>query len=314
MSSSAITGPIFTDVSRSPSGSAAAPSWSFNASQGTGVYLVSADVLGLSTAGVQRVVVDASGNVGIGTASPEAKLSVFGGNISIDSSSRKIGYITDANASNTGYIIPYDSSGFLSVHSNFSTGGIKFHTGTANTERMRLDASGNLLVGGTSVANLGTSNRVAAFRADSAGEVYFQLASTTSTSITHAYFYNSSGLGGRIITTSATISLANGSDYRIKNIISPLENAVQKVTKLNPVVYEYKVTPGMLFEGFVAHELQEIVPTAVFGEKDEVDENGEVKAQGVDLTKLIPLLTKAIQEQQEIINALEARLAALEAK
>jgi hypothetical protein len=74
MSSSAITGPVFSDARRAPAGTAAAPSFAFNDSTGTGVYLVSPGVLGLSTAGVQRVVVDASGNVGIGTASPLDRL------------------------------------------------------------------------------------------------------------------------------------------------------------------------------------------------------------------------------------------------
>ena len=80
MSSSAITGPILSDNKRAPAGTAAAPSFAFNDSTGTGVYLVSAGVLGLSTAGVQRVVVDASGNVGINTALYTADSLGHGGN------------------------------------------------------------------------------------------------------------------------------------------------------------------------------------------------------------------------------------------
>ena len=99
------------------------------------------------TGGLERMRINASGNVGIGIATPGARLHVFGGNIAVDADNRRIGYITDATASNTGYIIPYDSGGFLSLHSNFSAGGIKFHTGTSNTERMRINVSGNLGIG-----------------------------------------------------------------------------------------------------------------------------------------------------------------------
>jgi hypothetical protein len=139
MSSSAITGPIFTDVSRSPSGSAAAPSWSFNASQGTGVYLVSADVLGLSTAGVQRVVVNASGNVGIGTANPVERLNIL---------TATTGNVTAVrwsdNTSDTGYL-GIRSDGGASI---WAGGYLAFGAGAgAFTERMRIDPSGNLTMG-----------------------------------------------------------------------------------------------------------------------------------------------------------------------
>jgi hypothetical protein len=128
--------------------------------QSTGAVRIAAgnSVVGTFTAGNLAVIgalssttganfATSSGNVGIGTASSAEKLHVVGGNIAVDSGVRKIGYITDATASNTGYIIPYDASGFLSIHTNFASGGIKFHTSTSNTERMRIDSSGNVGIG-----------------------------------------------------------------------------------------------------------------------------------------------------------------------
>ena len=138
MSSSAISGPIFTDNKRAPAGTAAAPSFAFNDSTGTGVYLVSAGVLGLSTNGAQRVVVDASGNVGIGTASPTSKLTVSGTNARIAANDPAGPYFVRLVASNS-----------------FAYTGIEYKTlftfSDDGTERMRLDGLGRFLVGTTTV-------------------------------------------------------------------------------------------------------------------------------------------------------------------
>jgi hypothetical protein len=122
---------------------------SYGATAGTGAIAFNTGGGG-GSADTERMRITSSGNVGIGTTSPAEKLHVVGGNIAVDSGIRKIGYITDATASNTGYIIPYDASGFLSIHTNFSSGGIKFHTSTSNTERMRIDSSGNVGIGTSS--------------------------------------------------------------------------------------------------------------------------------------------------------------------
>jgi hypothetical protein len=177
--------------------------------------------------------------------------------------------------------------------------------GTSNTERMRITSGGNVLVGGTDVANLGTSNRIGAFRVDSAGEVYLQLATTGQSTVNHAFFYNSTGLGGSIRTSSGTISLVNGSDYRMKTNIESLTEGLSIISKLKPCTFEYIATEGSKFEGFIAHELQEIIPNAVFGEKDAINEDGTPDYQGVDTVKIIPYLVKAIQELKAEIEELK---------
>ena len=150
MSSSAITGPVLSDVRRAPAGTAAAPSFAFNDSTGTGVYLVSAGVLGLSTNGAQRVVVDASGNVGIGTGSPSCTLELAG---SADAAQkirikRSIGTTNYLELGLTGGDSRIIANGITGTNGSlvFSRDS---NTGTP-TESMRLDASGNLLVGTTS--------------------------------------------------------------------------------------------------------------------------------------------------------------------
>lgn len=95
------------------------------------------------------------------------------------------------------------------------------------------------------------------------------------------------------------------SDYRVKENIADLPSTVEVVKALRPVTFNYIDTPEAVSKGFIAHELQAVEPSAAFGQKDAVDEEGNPKYQSVDATKLIPILTKALQEALERIEALE---------
>jgi hypothetical protein len=392
-SSSAITGPVLSDVRRAPAGTAAAPSFAFNDSTGTGVYLVSAGVLGLSTAGVQRVVVDANGNVGIGTGTPENQVDVSSstdptqsfyrtvntadvgvGRITWDaqnSSGTRASYAriqgrttTNTAGSHTGALqfftataggltekMRIDASGNVGIgtstpqarldlgnasgerlrlyssarigfgvdmggifgNSAFSNSGFNWGIwdGTTWTERMRIDASGRLLVGYTSTGPWPTG---------SIGTVGFiGKAGSTGVLNTAGNVFNINWTGSAAqlwidTVNNGTISLT--SDYRVKkNIETQSQPALERIAKLRPVKYEfadYKElfrADGVQREGFIAHELQEVIPSAVEGEKD-----AENQIQSLKLDALCSVLVKAIQEQQEIIGKLEARLAALEGK
>jgi hypothetical protein len=92
-----------------------------------------------------------------------------------------------------------------------------------------------------------------------------------------------------------------------------MANALSKVAALKPVTFTWKST-GTNDEGFLAHELQAIVPQAVRGEKDEVDADGKPVYQSIDTSVLVATLTAAIQEQQKMIEELKAKVAALEAQ
>ena len=85
------------------------------------------------------------------------------------------------------------------------------------------------------------------------------------------------------------------------------------VAALKPVNYDW-ICDKSAGEGFIAHELQAVIPHAVTGVKDAVDDKGEIKPQGVDFGKIVPHLVVAMQEQQATIQELTTRLAALEAK
>jgi hypothetical protein len=89
-------------------------------------------------------------------------------------------------------------------------------------------------------------------------------------------------------------------------------DASARVQALNPVNFEW-ISSGERVDGFLAHEAQEVVPEAVHGTKDALDEEGNPEYQGIDQSKLVPLLTKALQEALTKIEALEVRITALEA-
>ncbi len=115
---------------------------------------------------------------------------------------------------------------------------------------------------------------------------------------------------GSISGTSSTVAYNTSSDYRLKENIVPLTDAITKLKLLAPKRFTWKASPEEgVVEGFIAHEVQEIVPVAVHGKKDAVDANGKIVPQGIDSSFLIPLLTAALQEAVTRIEALEAQLA-----
>ena len=116
-----------------------------------------------------------------------------------------------------------------------------------------------------------------------------------------------------INTTANTTAYTTSSDYRLKSNVQPLTGNLQRLAQLKPCKWEWLSAPEVSGEGFLAHEAQEVVPEAVTGTKDEVDENGNPVYQGIDQSKLIPLLTAALQEAIGEIESLKARVAVLEA-
>ena len=180
------------------------------------------------------------------------------------------------------------------------------------TERMRItsDPLSSVLIGQTT--NPATSRVVVQVQTGTANGVNAQITSNTGTSFPWGN-YNASGtyVGGMSCTSTAT-SFPTSSDYRLKTNVQPLAGAISLVSQLKPSTFEFNENLGETVQGFIAHELQEVVSLAVIGEKDAEDANGNPIYQGVDAAKLVPLLTAALQEAVAEIKALKDRVTALE--
>jgi len=191
-------------------------------------------------------------------------------------------------------------------------------SGTGLTEAARFNSSGAFLLsttttamGSGNTANTGTAmTSGGVISSASSGAASLNLNRLTSDGGTAAFYRAGTLVGGINVTATAT-TYSTSSDYRLKTNVQPFVNALRTVAKLKPVTYDWKVN-GQHSQGFIAHELAEVVPDAVAGQKDAVDDNGGIQPQSVDYSKLVVFLTAAIQEQQAAIVALEARLAALE--
>jgi hypothetical protein len=112
-------------------------------------------------------------------------------------------------------------------------------------------------------------------------------------------FYRDTAEVGTIAVTTTATAFNTSSDYRLKQNVEPLVGGLQKLSALAPKTFEFKSEPDVKVDGFIAHEVQAIVPQAVTGEKD-----GE-KMQGLDMSKLVPVLVAAVQELSAKVEALE---------
>ena len=201
------------------------------------------------------------------------------------------------------------------------SGALTFATGNAganSAERMRITSTGQLLLGATS------SNAQFYLNGNSAptfgSYITANISGGATTAInaqspcsTHIQFYNSSTGSGSITVNGGAVSYNTSSDYRLKENIAPMTGALAKVAQLKPVTYKWKLD-GAYGQGFIAHELQEIVPNSVTGAKDAVDADGNPKYQGIDTSYLVATLTAAIQELKALVDAQAAEIAELKAK
>ena len=241
-----------------------------------------------------------------GSSSPTERMRIdSSGNVGITNSA----YLGFNGAGDETHSIQYDS-GIDGVEIR-GQNGIKFATASGSgTERMRINSSGTLMIGGTapidSVVYLsvqGASNADAAeikVRTNGKNAIKFRNASNST-------------VGSITVNASAT-AYNESSDHRLKENVVDITDGITRVKQLQPRRFNFIVEPQATIDGFVAHEAQTVVPEAVTGTHNEVDDDGNPVMQQIDKSKLVPLLTAALQEAIAKIETLETKVAALEAQ
>ena len=184
------------------------------------------------------------------------------------------------------------------------------------TEVMRITSDGRLGVGTTTPAYTVTVGDTDAGRGwsvnlnNNVGNVRSR--ASASDQQTHNLFLNTNGEVGSIKTNGSATAFNTSSDYRLKENVNYNFDATTRLKQLKPARFNFKADSTTTLDGFIAHEVQSVIPEAISGKKDAVDEKGNISPQGIDQSKLVPLLTKALQEAIAKIEQLETRLTALE--
>ena len=289
----------------------------------TGHYLYGQGSLPLQffTNATERMRIDSSGNVGINT-NPTAQLDVSSGATNVAAAFRStdsgayIGFADNTTSLDAGY--PKVNLGALGNNLIFAT---------ENAERMRITSGGDVLFGTQGLPD-GTTYYGSGFRADSNSRRTLRMATSFTGLQDLIEFYNPNGYIGKIQTNGSATIYATSSDYRLKENVVEMTGALDRVDALKPSRFNFIADPEKTVDGFLAHEVAQVIPEAVTGEKDAVeeyevtpavlDEEGNVIEeavmgtrpvyQGIDQSKIVPLLVGAIKELSAKVAALESQL------
>ena len=291
---------------------------------------------------IERARITNAGLLGLGTSSPStlihAKSSSGIGKIRLeDDAGRAIELQTPSSGVDNGRIGTITNHDFeINAGNNNGTNFITFHTD--GSEKVRISNAGNLGIGqsspsgrlhvegggiyhiGSSLKYIASSSVQSISSTNNAGaelttDAYLWInrsaapclfLNRTTTTGTIAVFHSDVTSVGTISVTASATAYNTSSDYRLKENLAPITGAVDRVNALQPRRFNFIAEPHKIVDGFVAHEVSAIVPEAITGEKDAVDADGNPEYQGIDQSKLVPLLTAAIQELTARIEALEA--------
>ena len=255
------------------------------------------DKIRFDTGGSERMIIDSSGNVGIGRTTINAPLHI--------GAATPVLRFTDSDNDGSAQIVATDGSLRFDADNENAQSGTNISFKTDNSERMRIDSSGALLMGTTSQITSTSEEVLHIENGDGVGQIV--LNNTRSSG--NQYMIQIRRLGtlvGSIQATTTATSYVTSSDYRLKENLDYTWDATTRLKQLKPARFNFKSDEtNTLVDGFLAHEVSDIVPEAITGEKDAVDSEGNPEYQGIDQSKLVPLLVKTIQELEARITTLE---------
>jgi len=316
-----------TGVTTVQAGTVSLPAITTTGDTNTGIYFPAADTIAFTEGGAESMRIDSSGNVGIGTTSPATQLNLNSTTppvirLQTATTSSAMGvdfYYNDAGASRGG------------LTANLGTGEVRLSAGgsgnsyfqsfyTNASERMRINSSGEVSVGTTNAS--GSAGVGAKILSTNGGFTFAQVTDKSVNADHLAYNYYSTGAaayrfyvgaGGTVYATNTTITAI--SDQRLKENIQDIDVGLNKIIALKPRKFDWREGKGKNIKGdrgWIAQEFEQVFPEMIDEWRDPAPEGEEpYKAVNADL---IPVLVKAIQEQQQIINDLKARIETLESK
>jgi hypothetical protein len=192
---------------------------------------------------------------------------------------------------------------------NQESGPIRIYTD--NTERMQLTSAGSLFLNTSSDPagftsgygfNVSASSQLA--NAASGKTVAYWNRTDSSGGTVHDFRLNGVSKGTISVTSGGT-TYGTGSDYRLKENVTPIIDGISRLMKLNPSRFNFIANKNEIVDGFLAHEVQNIIPEAVIGKKDGADEQGNPEYQAIDQSKIVPLLVASVQELAKKVEILE---------
>ncbi len=295
----------------------------------------------MRTAGTERFRIDPTGRIGIGTSSPTTMLNIQNGNVigSGDPGNNSVPgiYVYNTNSAST------SAHSILSLRTNNSGGGNPYISldingirgysiGVDNADSDKFKIIPNwsfsnintpmLTIDGDSRVGIGTASPTRRLHVQSSDNTSVYVESTTSdnngmmilNAVTSSFwangyhefimFQNSGNTIGQIMAPNgSSVSYATTSDYRLKKDLRSFRG-LDLIKRLKTYDFAWKIDDSRMY-GFMAHEIQDVLPYLVNGQKDAMDTNGKIVPQTVDYSKLTPILVKAIQEQDETINNLK---------
>ena len=272
-----------------------------------------------SSANATAMTIDSSEKITLGGATALGHLNLVGlsrpsGNaayVSQESATNAQSGLNWYQSSSSPYRYFLDIFGTATAESSSNGGSeMRFLTTPVNSataaERMRIDSSGRLLVGTAAPFSSGNNSSIhinVDGVATAAGAIMSECSGTGT--VFHYHLRNGNGGVGGISTNGSATSFVTSSDYRLKENVTDITDATDRLKQLQPKRFNFIADADTTVDGFIAHEVSNIVPEAISGEKDAVDANGNPEYQGIDQSKLVPLLVKTIQELEARITTLE---------
>ncbi len=271
------------------------------------------------TNSTDAMIIDSSQNVGIGTSSPSAKLDVNGEGRFVSNGSSRVLYLKQ-NANDAGNIIQFENQNGTNIWELVGRNNqFYIYNNALNTFAMYISPSNNNIGIGTSSPSykldvngeirasddINTTNaKVFASKNNDVAGIFNR---NTSTGNVVLWRYANTQVGSVVVNVSSTIYLTS-SDYRLKENVVEMTGALDRVNQLQPKRFNFIADAKTTVDGFLAHEVQDIVPESIYGIKDEIDEEGNPVYQGIDQSKLVPLLVGAIKELKAEIETLKAQI------